>query len=281
MTTKTAIVTGSNTGIGKATALGLARQGIEVVLAVRDVAKGEAAHTEIAAQAGGAAVRVMQLDLADTQSIRRFAAEAAGALPRLDILVNNAGLTTRDRQTTKDGFEMHFGVNHLGAALLTQELLPLLEKSAPARVVMVSSKMHADAHLNWDDLQSTRAPFRGLAVYSASKLANLMYMGALARRRLAGKGVTVNAVHPGVVASEMLREYPKLLRVVAHRFMISPARAAERCVYVATSPEVAGATGVYFHELKPRPASSDARDGEQQDRLWAATEELLRGTEGS
>jgi NAD(P)-dependent dehydrogenase (short-subunit alcohol dehydrogenase family) len=169
MTAKIAIVTGSNTGIGKETALGLAKQGLQVVLAVRDAAKGETARAEIAAQSKNDGVVVMPLDLGDFASIRSFAAAFAQRFPRLDVLVNNAGIVTRQRTVTKDGLESTFGVNHVGTALLTLELLPLLEKSAPSRVVIVSSDLHYRGKMQWDDLQQTRGKFRGLAAYNQSK----------------------------------------------------------------------------------------------------------------
>ena len=276
MTGKITIVTGSNTGIGKTTALGLARQGAQVVLAVRDVAKGEAARAEIAAQCKNErddGVVVMPLDLGDFASIRSFAAAFAQRFPRLDVLVNNAGVSPRKRTVTKDGLESTFGVNHVGTALLTLELVPLLEKSAPSRVVIVSSDLHYRGKMQWSDLQQSHGRFRGLAAYNQSKLANVLFANALARR-LAGKGVTVNALHPGVVATELTRDYPKALQAVIKLFMSTPEQGAACSIYVATSPAIEGTTGTYFDKSKPKPASKDARDVAQQERLWSVTEEL-------
>ena len=275
METKTAIVTGSNTGIGKATALGLARQGFHVVMAVRDTEKGDAARAEIVAQSGSNAVVVMPLDLGDFASIRAFAAAFMEHFPRLDVLVNNAGLTMRTRATTKDGLEMTFGVNHVGTALLTRELLPVLERSAPSRIVVVSSGLHYRGKMAWDDLQQSRGPFRGLAAYNQSKLANVLFTKALARR-LQGKGVTVNALHPGVVATELTREYPRAIATLFKLFLISPERGAECSLHVATSPALADTSGSYFEKSRPKRASRDARDEEQQERLWELTEAIIR-----
>jgi NAD(P)-dependent dehydrogenase (short-subunit alcohol dehydrogenase family) len=274
MAAKIAIVSGSNTGIGKTTALGLAKQGAQVVLAVRDVAKGEAARAEIAALSGSQSLRVMPLDLGDFASIRRFASDFSRDFPRLDVLVNNAGVTTRKRSTTKDGLETTFGVNHVGTALLTLELLPLLEKSAPSRVVIVSSDLHYRGRMDWDDLQQTRGSYRGLAAYNQSKLANVLFSNALARR-VAEKGVTVNALHPGLVATELARDYPKAIAAIGKLFMISPERGAQCSLYVASSPDLEGTTGAYFYKSKPKAASRDARDEVQQERLWAITEALV------
>jgi NAD(P)-dependent dehydrogenase (short-subunit alcohol dehydrogenase family) len=276
MASKIAIVTGGNTGIGKATALGLAKAGYEVVLAVRDLAKGEAARAEIASLSKNESVVLMPLDLADFASIRTFAAVFAQRFARLDVLVNNAGLAPRKRSTTKDGLETTFGVNHVGTALLTLELLPVLERSAPSRIVILSSGLHYRGKMKWDDLQQASGRYDGLRAYNQSKLANVLFTKALARR-LAGKGVTVNAVHPGVVATELSRDFPKALTAIFKLFLLSPERGAECSLHVATSPDVAGTTGEYFEKSKPKTASKDARDEGQQERLWTVTEGLIQG----
>jgi len=273
MAAKVTIVTGSNTGIGKATALGLARDGAEVILAVRDTAKGEAARAEIVAQSKNEKVVVMPLDLGDFASIRAFAAAFAQRYPRLDILVNNAGLWNSKRSVTKEGFEATFGVNHVGTALLTLELLPLLEKSAPSRIVIVSSDLHYRGKMRWDDLQHAKGSFSGLAAYNQSKLANVLFANALSRR-LGGKGVTVNSLHPGVVATELTRDLPKVISAVWKMFLLTPEQGAACSLYVATSPAIEGTTGAYFDKSKPKPPSKDGRDVDQQERLWALTEEL-------
>jgi NAD(P)-dependent dehydrogenase (short-subunit alcohol dehydrogenase family) len=274
---KIVVVTGSNTGIGKATGVGLARLGAEVVLAVRDTARGEAARADVVARSGSDKVTVMPLDLADFASIRAFAARFGERFGRLDVLVNNAGVTTRSRSETKDGLEMTFGVNHVGTAMLTQELLPLLEKSAPSRVVIVSSDLHYRGKMQWDDLQQKSGTYRGLVAYNQSKLANVLFSNALARR-LAGKGVTVNALHPGVVATELTRDYPRAVMAIAKLFMWTPERGAECSIYVASAPEIAGTTGAYFERSKAKPAASDARDEGQQERLWSLTQDLIAHT---
>ena len=276
MASKIAIVTGSNTGIGKATALGLATAGYQVVVAVRDVAKGEAAKAEIVARSKNENVVVMPLDLADLASIRAFAAAFAQRFTRLDVLVNNAGLAPRKRSTTKNGLESTFGVNHVGTALLTLELLPALERTAPSRVVILSSGLHYRGKMNWDDLQQARGRYDGIRAYNQSKLANVLFTKALARR-LAGKGVTVNAVHPGVVATELTRAFPKPLMAIFKLFLLSPERGAECSLHVATSPDVAAMTGEYFEKSEPKTASRDARDEGQQERLWMVTEGLIKG----
>lgn len=271
---KVCIVTGSNTGIGKETARGLAQRGATVVLACRDVAKAGAARDDIAGSTGRTDVEVEALDLGSTTSIRAFAARFKAKHARLDVLVNNAGVWTTSRATTSDGFESIFGVNHLGTFLLTQELLPLLKSSAPSRVVVLSSALHYRGKMGWDDLQYERRKFSGTAAYSQSKLANVLFTIALARR-LEGTEVAVNAVHPGVVATELARDFPKLLMKIANFFMLTPEQGAACSLHVATAPELSGVTGQYFEKSRIKAPAKGARDEAAQERLWKLSERLL------
>lgn len=271
---KIAIVTGANTGIGKETARGLAAQGYTVVLACRDVAKGESARLDITDSTKNPRVALLRLDLADLASIRSFAAEVKQRYPRLDVLINNAGLYTRLRSTTKQGFESTFGVNHLGTFLLTRELLPLLEASAPARIVVVSSNLHASGRMRWDDLGFDRSSYSGAAAYNQSKLANVLFTKALARR-LEGTGVTVNALHPGVVATELVREYPRPLVWLFQRFLVTPEVGARTSLHVATAPEAAAVSGLYFADSRPKKPAKAALDEEAQEKLWRLSEGML------
>jgi NAD(P)-dependent dehydrogenase (short-subunit alcohol dehydrogenase family) len=274
MNGKICIVTGSNTGIGKETARGLAARGATVIMACRDAAKAEAARADVAATTGRSDVRVLPLDLGDTKSIRAFAAAFKEQYARLDVLVHNAGVFTTRRTTTRDGFESTFGVNHLGTFLLTRELRDVLERSAPSRIVVLSSALHYRGHMNFEDLQYERRKFSGTAAYNHSKLANVLFTKALARR-LASTGVTVNAVHPGVVATELARDYPRLLVKLVHLFMLTPAEGAACSLHVATDPALVTTSGEYFEKSKPRPASAEALDESLQERLWTVSEELL------
>jgi NAD(P)-dependent dehydrogenase (short-subunit alcohol dehydrogenase family) len=268
------VVTGANTGIGKETARGLAALGGSVVLAVRDVAKGEAARADIVATTRNQRVEVRALDLASRASIIAFARELAAQRSRLDVLVDNAGVWTRTRQTTADGFETTFGVNHLGTFLLTRELLPLLERSALSRIVVVSSGLHYRGRMDWDDPMFERRRYGGTTAYNQSKLANVLFTKALARR-LASKGVTVNAVHPGVVSTELTRELPSFVRAIAKLFMLTPAEGAATSLHVATAEELETTTGEYFEKSRPRKAAAAACDEAAQERLWALSERLL------
>lgn len=271
---KIAIVTGSNTGIGKETARGIAQRGATVVLACRDVAKAGAARDDIARSTGRSDVEVEALDLGSVASIRAFAERFQAKHARLDVLVNNAGVWTTARGTTSDGFESTFGVNHLGTFLLTQELLPLLKSSAPSRVVVLSSALHYRGKMGWDDLQYERRKYSGSASYSQSKLANVLFTLALARR-LEGTKVTVNAVHPGVVATELVRDFPKLLMKVANLFLLTPEKGAACSLHVATAPELSGVTGQYFEKSRIKAAAKASLDEAAQERLWEISERLL------
>lgn len=276
-----AIVTGGNSGIGKETVRGLARAGHRVILAGRDAPACELAARELDADVrrghdAGEAARVVAwpLDLASLASVRAFAARAKAELPRLDVLVCNAGVWPRDRRTTAEGFELAFGVNHLGHFLLAAELEPLLRRSAPARVVVVSSGLHVRGRLDWDDLQHARGRYRSTDAYAASKLANLLFTFAFARR-LSGTGVTVNAVHPGIVKTNLGRELPELLMKAAGPLLRSPARGAEGSLYLALSPEVATVTGRYYDDRRSRKPSPIALDRASQERLWTISAQLV------
>ncbi len=273
MNGKVCIVTGSNTGIGKETARGLAQRGAKVVLACRDLDKAEAARKDIAATTGRDDLEVMALDLASHASIRAFAEQFAARHDRLDVLVNNAGLWPTSRGTTTDGLETTFGVNHVGTFLLTQELLPLLRRTAGARIVVLSSKLHYSGKMVWDDLQFERRKYSPTAAYNQSKLANVLFTKALARR-LERFDVTVNAVHPGVIATELARGYPKFLVKIFHMFLKSPEQGAACSLHVATAPELAGVSGQYFEDSRSKPAAKASLDEAAQEELWTLTEGL-------
>ncbi|MDP2312036.1 MAG: SDR family oxidoreductase [Pseudomonadota bacterium] len=280
MNGKVCIVTGSNTGIGKETARELARRGATVILAVRDVAKGEAARAEIAADTGRTDLVVIPLDLGNLASIRAFATRIQAEYPRLDVLVNNAGCWPTVRSTTADGFETTFGSNHLGTFRLTMELLPLLKGSGPARIVVLSSKLHYSGKMAWDDLHYEKRAYSGPGAYNQSKLANVLFTLALARR-LEGTSVTVNAVHPGVVATELARGYPAFLVKIFHLFLLTPAQGAACSLYVATSSELAGVTGHYFEHGKSRAPATAALDEAAQERLWDLSEAATQAPAGA
>ncbi|UCH03596.1 MAG: SDR family oxidoreductase, partial [Candidatus Thorarchaeota archaeon] len=201
MNDKICIVTGSNSGIGKETALALAEMGATVVMAVRDAEKGENARAEILEQTGNTKTDLMICDLASVDSIRQFAGNFTEKYDRLDVLINNAGCTIHKRQVTVDGFERTLAVNYLGPFLLTHELLPTLKSSAPSRVINLTSGIHFRAKVDFDDLQKERK-YKAMDAYGDAKLMVVMYTYELARQ-LEGTGVSVNVVHPGFAATNM------------------------------------------------------------------------------
>jgi NAD(P)-dependent dehydrogenase (short-subunit alcohol dehydrogenase family) len=272
-------ITGASSGIGKEAAVALAAMGATVVMTARNPTKGQAAWADVVARSGGD-VELMALDLADFASIRAFADDLRARHDRLDVLVNNAGGLISARERTAQGFEMTFGVNHLGHFLLTSLLLDRLCASAPARVVTVSSVGHRYAirGLSFDDLQSDRR-YQSMDVYAKSKLANLLFSNELARR-LEGTGVTSNALHPGAIRSgfgrsEHNRGIDRATMVVGAPFLRSPRSGAKTTVYLASSPEVAGATGGYYVRRKLHRPSRRARDEDAARRLWDASEALI------
>ncbi|MEE8347067.1 MAG: SDR family oxidoreductase [Dehalococcoidia bacterium] len=276
---KTVLITGGNSGIGKETAVALARLGGTVVFTSRDPQRGEQAAADIRRRSA-ADVALMPLDLASFASIRSFAAAFLDRYDRIDVLVNNAGLVLSERTETEEGFETTFGVNHLGHFLLTDLLLDRIKASAPARIINVASRAHRYARngLDFDDLQSTNS-YGGLQAYGRAKLANIYFTRELARR-LEGTGVTVNALHPGGVATGFARDGDvkvpfSWLILLARPFLRSPEKGAETSIYLASVPEVDGVTGKYFADSKETEPTLIAQDDDAARRLWAASETLI------
>ncbi len=269
---RVAIVTGANTGIGKVTARELAAAGYRVFLACRNEAKAEVAMADIRAAVPQAAVEFLALDLASFASVR---AAAAAFLERdlpLQMLVNNAGLVTGAASATEDGFEMTFGVNHLGHFLLTTLLLDRLRESAPARVVHVASRAHRRCKgVDWDALTRPCATTTGFHEYTVSKLANVWFSSELARR-VEGSGVTSYAVHPGVVATDIWRRIPGPLRWFAKLFMIDEEEGARTSLHCALSDEAGAETGLYYSDSGVLAASPMGRDAESAAELWRRSE---------
>jgi NAD(P)-dependent dehydrogenase (short-subunit alcohol dehydrogenase family) len=277
---KVAVVTGSNTGIGFETAVGLAAREATTVLACRDQAKAEAAAREVTRRTWNDDVHVVALDLSDLASVRTAAEEVRQRWDRVDVLVNNAGGTWSARQETAQGFEYTFGVNHLGHFFLTNLLLPRLRAGAPSRVVNVTSVGHHAARrgMRFDDLQSERR-YEGMEAYCRAKLANVLFARELARRTWPGE-VTANAVHPGWVRSRFgmdgdLSGVMGLGIKLMRPFQITPRRGARTSIYLATSPDVVAETGRYWVRSKPGHMSRRARDDEAAARLWDESERLI------
>lgn len=276
---KTALVTGASSGIGLEASVKLAKNGAEVLMVARDPKRGEAARADVARRSGSDAVSLLLCDFGSQAAIRALADEVKSKAARLDILVNNAGSVSSKRQVTEDGIEQTFAVNHLGYFLLTNLLLDLVVASAPARIVNVSSVGHRQGTLDFEDIGFERG-YGIMKAYSRSKLANVLFTSELARR-LEGKRVTVNALHPGAVATHIWSHAPAIARpllAVAKLFMISPEEGGDRIVYLATSPEVEGQTGGYYEKNRLVTPARLARDSTLASRLWTFSTDLVHLT---
>jgi NAD(P)-dependent dehydrogenase (short-subunit alcohol dehydrogenase family) len=276
MTGKTALVTGATSGIGRATAEGLARMGAAVLLVARNRARGDRAAAEIAAVTQGPAPELYVANLASQRSIYQLAGEVKARHDRLHVLVNNAGAIFGERRVSEDGLEMTFALNHMGYFLLTGELLGLLRAGAPARIVNVASDAGNRGRIEFADLQSVRS-YNSWRAYAQSKLANILFTRELARR-LAGSGVITTAVHPGFVATNFGSGGSRGYRVAqgfGAPWRRSPEEGADTVIYLSSSPEVEGVSGEYFADRKPATSSSEARDDEMARRLWEASQALV------
>jgi NAD(P)-dependent dehydrogenase (short-subunit alcohol dehydrogenase family) len=284
---KVAIVTGGNRGLGLATAKKLARSGYHVVLAARDEAATAAAADELRREIPGAEADAMRLDLSSLASVRAFAdAFRARGLP-LHLLLNNAGLIGRDQlQKSGDGLEIQLATNHLGHFLLTRLLEDILVRSAPARVVVVASQVHAPGNgpgkgpdFDYDNLDGSKY-YDSMVFYRNSKLANVWFTYALARR-LEGKGVTVNALCPGFVPETGATNAKGMQRFLMRfvfplmPFARSVERASTHMTWVATAPELANVTAKFFVDQKEHPSSPESHDVAKQERLWDFSERTI------
>ncbi len=276
MRSKICLVTGTTSGIGKATALGLARLGATVVLVSRTQAKGEATRAYIRETTGNDRIDLLVADLSSQSDVRRLADEFTRRHDRQHVLINNAGGFQGSRRVTVNGLELTFALNHLAYFLLTHLLLDVLKASAPARIVNVTSGAQSVGRINFENLQGEKR-YRPQAAYSQSKLANVLFTYELARR-LAGTGVTANAVHPGAVRTNFGREnstpFMALMVRLAWPFMLTPEKGAETSIYLASSPEVEGVTGKYFVKKHTVPSSPRSYDLDVARRLWEVSTRL-------
>ncbi len=264
---KVALITGANTGIGRATAMELARLGAHVLLGSRSREKGQEAVDAIRAATGNQQVELFELDLASFASVREAAARFLAMDLPLPLLINNAGVAGQ-RGETKDGFELHFGTNHLGHFLFTDLLLDRIKSSAPARIVNVSSTMHYKAKgIDFAEVRRFTPSITGLPEYQVSKLANVLFSAELGRR-LQGTGVTTYSLHPGGVASDAYRRIPWPFRQLLLLTMISNEEGAKTSLYCALSEEAGKETGLYYDKSRVREPSAPARDRKLGEELW-------------
>jgi NAD(P)-dependent dehydrogenase (short-subunit alcohol dehydrogenase family) len=272
---RTCVVTGASAGIGLATARELARLGARVVLAVRSAERGEAARRSIMSATGSAAVELALVDLSSRRSIQAFARDLGQRHPRLDVLVNNAGVWLNRRRRSVDGLELTWATNALGYLLATEALVPLLLASGRARVVNVASQLAGGLDLG--DVQYERRRYSGRDAYAQSKQADRMLSWALARRLL-DRGITVNALHPGFVATEIFAKGGGLVGMAGALYSKlrarSPEQGADTVVYLAASPELDGRSGLFWIDRQERRCRF--RDEEQEEKLYRLCQDMTR-----
>jgi len=273
MTGRTVLITGASAGIGKATASELAARGDRVALLCRDAGKAEDARREILARTSGATVDVVALDLRSLASVRSSAKAVLDAYPRIDVLINNAGVFPPVLRVTADGFEEQIGVNHLGHFLLTNLLLERLAASAPARVVTVSSMMHAGGAIDFASFRSP-AKYDATGAYRQSKLANVLFANELARRT-EGRRIASNSLHPGGVAAEIARDAAWWMRAGIRLVGMSPEKGARTSVLLASAPEHEATTGQYFVSSRAKEPAAAALDRGLAGRLWDESAKLV------
>ncbi|KAF5281075.1 hypothetical protein FQR65_LT14871 [Abscondita terminalis] len=286
---KTAVITGSNTGIGKCTVHDFFKRGARVIMACRNVEKANEAAKDIKADCEGqdklGEIVVTELDLCSLDSVRKCAARLLESEKRIDILINNAGVMMCPQSKTADGFETQFGTNHLGHFLFTLLLLPRIIASSPARIVNVSSRAHSGGQLNFDDLNHEKRPYSAYHAYADSKLSNILFTKELARRLRGAniENVNVYSLHPGVIATELGRHldntYFKGLRwtfsVLFKSFMKTPEQGAQTTIHCAIDENAGKETGLYYSECKVQEPISRANNVEDAEKLWEMSAKLV------
>jgi NAD(P)-dependent dehydrogenase (short-subunit alcohol dehydrogenase family) len=289
---KTIVVTGSSAGLGAETVRVLAKAGAEVLMAARNGEKNAQVAASVRAETPNAKLSLVSIDLSDLASVRKAAAEILAAHPKIDVLINNAGFVGGERKLTAEGAELHLAANHIGPFLLTNLLFPALKAAAPSRVLILSSNGHRMGGFDFDDLDFASRDYNHWTAYSQSKLANVYHAVGLAKR-LAGTGVTANAVHPGVIRTEVFRDVSPMEEQMVTGWAEAngsplktiPQGAATQ-VWGAVSPEAEGVTGRYLEDCQvatPVPSTTvsavgvipEAYDEASADRLWAISEKIV------
>lgn len=276
MATITTVITGSTSGIGKVTAMELAKKGHAIYMLVRNTEKGEQVKQEIISQTGNKNIYVIECDVSELHSVRAAAEELKIKLFNINVLINNAGSAFLEKQISKDGFEMTFALNHLGHFLLTNELMPLLEKGH-ARIINVSSEAHRNVKPNFDDLNWEHRPYKGFPAYGISKLYNIYFTKSLAEK-YGNKGILAYALHPGVVNTSIWDRAPGILRLfvwILKPFMITAEKGAETTIYLATQPKLEQKSGLYFKKSKVAKTAAIADDAGARNQLWDISEKLV------
>jgi len=270
---KICMITGANSGIGKATAIGLAKLGATVIMVCRSIQRGQAAQKEIINQTGNNNIDLLICDLSSQEEISKLISEFKNKYQHLHVLINNAGIMLSKRTLSVDGIEMNFAVNYLAPFLLTNLLIDVIKNSAPSRIINVSSAMHKFAEIDFADVQGEQKKYRLNKMYGISKL-SLMFFTYELSRKLEGTGVTVNAVHPGVVATNLGRDQSAFSQWFAKHFFKNSQKGAETSVYLASSNEIEGVSGKYFIKKEARKSSEESYNKEHAKRLWDISVEM-------
>ncbi|MGZ4112749.1 MAG: SDR family oxidoreductase [Tumebacillaceae bacterium] len=271
---KICLITGGNSGIGKATAIELAKLGATVVLLCRSQERGEAAVQEIIKQSGNPHVEMLIADLASQRSVRNAADEYKRKYDKLDVLINNAAVFLPKRSETEDGIETTFATNYLSHFLLTHLLLDSLEASGEGRIINVASK-HNGIKMNFDDLM-VKQNYKFFRAVGPTKLGLILFTKELAKR-LVGKPITVNSLHPGIIRTNLMHQMPWILKGLFRLLSANPAKGAVTPVYLASSPEVSGKSGGFYVNCKVAKTTPEANDPESAKKLWDASMSLIQG----
>lgn len=269
---KIVLITGATSGIGKETAIGLAKLGATIVFTTRDIQRGQSTKDEIIKESNNSSVDFLYCDLASFDSIRKFCDEFKGKYNQLHVLINNAGIWNYKMLESNDGIEETFAVNYLAPFLMTNLLLDLLKKSSPSRIISLSSALHIGT-IKFDDIEFKKS-FSGRAAYSQSKLAIILFTKLLAKK-LEGTGVAVNCVHPGFISTNLARDAGFISRTLFKIFGKNPKKGAETSIYVASSPDVENITGEYFYNKKVAQSSAESNDMETAKKLWDVSMEYV------
>ncbi len=273
MKNKICVITGANSGIGKYTAIGLAELGANIVMVCRNKELGEEAQKEIIEKSGNESVDLLLADLSSQKEIRKLVSDFKRKYVNLHVLINNAGVVLKNRTLSVDSIEMNLAVNYLAPFLLTNLLLDVIKESAPARIINVSSGGHGTTKMDLEDLQNAKK-YSAFGSYGHSKLALMLFTYQLSRR-LENTGVTVNALHPGLIRTNLGRDQPFLAQLFTKIFFKSPKKGAQTSIYLASSPEVGGITGKYFKSRKIVRSSEDSYNLDYAVKLWKMSEKLV------
>ena len=272
LTNKICVITGASAGIGKATAIGLAKKGYTMILLVRDSDKSRAAYEEIKAESGSDAIQMHYVELSSMASIREVAGEITKKYAQIDILINNAGVLKRNAELSTDGIEMTYAVNLMAPFLLTRLLLPMVEKSPAGRIINLTSELYKKGKIDFQQVASLEK-FDGSKAYADSKLMVVTNTLALAKK-LAATKVTVNCVHPGVVGTDVMRDYPRWIAKSLNLFISKPEEGAAPTIFLATSPEVAETTGQYYSKMTQTPVNEIAANRDTANQVWEFCEKI-------